>query len=446
MRELEGMSHEEIAAALGISGGAARQAIARARAAVRGGFGALVPLPLLRVLAAATRGRSGRRRRARRPAVREWSAAPVEESPRCWVEAVRRRSKSGWRRSWWRGRSGRASRSSTAAGTTLPRRRSVPRLPADPGTTECGSSLSPVQSQMPRGATIGPRHLRRRPLGWARRRTGDDRGRHDRDDDHGSGGGEDVDVAVTAGGAIDHGPGSRGGRDLPSTQATTVAIPARPGRGDDDRVAPAADATAERMTVPAEMDAPAAGRVRTTAVRRRGRDRRGVGAGSDSEDGSGSSGTPGGLGRDGSGVGLLRPIRSQTDGSGGSGHGTSGSSGGEESDPGATRGRSTTGPWLRSAMARDRADPGATTPTRSTGSTSVGPTRPRRGRRRTGADRIALVRLDLRRIGVFLRRLGDLPRSILGLLRRAVTDPRRPLRRLRIRGRAGNFGRTRTSP
>lgn len=51
MRELEGMSHEEIAAALGISGGAARQAIARARAAVRSGLGALIPLPLLRVLA-----------------------------------------------------------------------------------------------------------------------------------------------------------------------------------------------------------------------------------------------------------------------------------------------------------------------------------------------------------------------------------------------------------
>ncbi|MBS1843866.1 MAG: sigma-70 family RNA polymerase sigma factor [Actinobacteria bacterium] len=52
MRELEGMSHEEIAATLGVSGGAARQAIARARAAVRAGFGALVPLPLLRALAA----------------------------------------------------------------------------------------------------------------------------------------------------------------------------------------------------------------------------------------------------------------------------------------------------------------------------------------------------------------------------------------------------------
>jgi RNA polymerase sigma factor (sigma-70 family) len=51
MRELEGMSHEEIAAALGISGGAARQAIARGRAAVRTGFGVFVPLPLLRALA-----------------------------------------------------------------------------------------------------------------------------------------------------------------------------------------------------------------------------------------------------------------------------------------------------------------------------------------------------------------------------------------------------------
>jgi RNA polymerase sigma factor (sigma-70 family) len=51
MRELEGLSHEEIAAALGVSGGAARQAIFRARAALREGFGMLVPLPVLRALA-----------------------------------------------------------------------------------------------------------------------------------------------------------------------------------------------------------------------------------------------------------------------------------------------------------------------------------------------------------------------------------------------------------
>ncbi|HYH53275.1 MAG TPA: RNA polymerase sigma factor [Solirubrobacterales bacterium] len=51
MRELEGLSHEEIAAALGVSGGAARQAIYRARSTLRDGLGLLVPLPLLRVLA-----------------------------------------------------------------------------------------------------------------------------------------------------------------------------------------------------------------------------------------------------------------------------------------------------------------------------------------------------------------------------------------------------------
>ncbi|HEX5592703.1 MAG TPA: RNA polymerase sigma factor [Solirubrobacterales bacterium] len=51
MRELEGLSHEEIAAALGVSGGAARQAIFRARAALREGFGLLVPWPVLRALA-----------------------------------------------------------------------------------------------------------------------------------------------------------------------------------------------------------------------------------------------------------------------------------------------------------------------------------------------------------------------------------------------------------
>jgi RNA polymerase sigma factor (sigma-70 family) len=50
MRELEGLSHEEIAAALGVSGGAARQAIYRARVTLRDGFGLLIPMPLLRVL------------------------------------------------------------------------------------------------------------------------------------------------------------------------------------------------------------------------------------------------------------------------------------------------------------------------------------------------------------------------------------------------------------
>jgi len=50
MRELEGLSHEEIAAALGLSGGAARQVIFRAREALRSGAGLLVPLPLVRLL------------------------------------------------------------------------------------------------------------------------------------------------------------------------------------------------------------------------------------------------------------------------------------------------------------------------------------------------------------------------------------------------------------
>src|SRR4051812_22574039 len=50
MRELEGLSHEEIAAALGVSGGAARQAIYRARLSLRDGLGLLIPLPLLRAL------------------------------------------------------------------------------------------------------------------------------------------------------------------------------------------------------------------------------------------------------------------------------------------------------------------------------------------------------------------------------------------------------------
>ena len=53
MRELEGLSHDEIATALGLSGGAARQAIYRARQALRDGAGMLLPLPLLRALISA---------------------------------------------------------------------------------------------------------------------------------------------------------------------------------------------------------------------------------------------------------------------------------------------------------------------------------------------------------------------------------------------------------
>jgi len=52
MRELEGLSHAEIAAALGVSGGGARQAIHRARQGLRNAAGALVPLPLLKALLA----------------------------------------------------------------------------------------------------------------------------------------------------------------------------------------------------------------------------------------------------------------------------------------------------------------------------------------------------------------------------------------------------------
>ena len=50
MREMEGLSHEEIATALGVSGGAARQAIHRARRTLRDSAGLLVPLPLLKAL------------------------------------------------------------------------------------------------------------------------------------------------------------------------------------------------------------------------------------------------------------------------------------------------------------------------------------------------------------------------------------------------------------
>ena len=49
-RELEGMGHDEIAADLGVSPGAVRQLIFRARTALRNGLGSLIPLPVIRAM------------------------------------------------------------------------------------------------------------------------------------------------------------------------------------------------------------------------------------------------------------------------------------------------------------------------------------------------------------------------------------------------------------
>src|SRR4051794_1798524 len=49
-RELEGRSHEEIATSLGVSAGAVRGLIYRARTTLRDGAGMLIPLPILRAL------------------------------------------------------------------------------------------------------------------------------------------------------------------------------------------------------------------------------------------------------------------------------------------------------------------------------------------------------------------------------------------------------------
>jgi len=58
LRELEGRSHQEIALALGISAGAARQQVARARTALRAAATAITPYPLLTKMAVAASGAS----------------------------------------------------------------------------------------------------------------------------------------------------------------------------------------------------------------------------------------------------------------------------------------------------------------------------------------------------------------------------------------------------
>ena len=60
LRELEGRSHDEIAVALGVTPGAARQQIFRARAALRAAATAVTPTPLLiRLMEMASAGGSG---------------------------------------------------------------------------------------------------------------------------------------------------------------------------------------------------------------------------------------------------------------------------------------------------------------------------------------------------------------------------------------------------
>lgn len=58
LRELEGRSHEEIALALGVSAGAARQHLARARTTLRAAVSAVTPYPLVAKLAALGTGSS----------------------------------------------------------------------------------------------------------------------------------------------------------------------------------------------------------------------------------------------------------------------------------------------------------------------------------------------------------------------------------------------------
>jgi RNA polymerase sigma factor (sigma-70 family) len=57
-RELSGLGHEQIAGNLGVSAGAVRQLIFRARTNLREGFGALIPLPVLRQILEAAAVRS----------------------------------------------------------------------------------------------------------------------------------------------------------------------------------------------------------------------------------------------------------------------------------------------------------------------------------------------------------------------------------------------------
>jgi RNA polymerase sigma factor (sigma-70 family) len=141
MRELEGMSHAEIAAALGISGGAARQAIARGRAAVRAGFGALVPLPLLRSPARA--GDAGTQ-----AAIGAGSAAAGAGALKLGLATVMVAGSIG---------AGVAidHRGGHGDGPPSGRTRAVAVAPVHPGTEGSGATLSPAAAERAAAAAIG---------------------------------------------------------------------------------------------------------------------------------------------------------------------------------------------------------------------------------------------------------------------------------------------------
>jgi len=297
MRELEGLGHDEIAAALGLSGGGARQAIFRARRALRDGAGMLLPLPLLKALVAGA------------------ASAPVEAAGVGGVAGAGIAAKATVATVLVAGAVG--------AGVAIDHNQPNPHQSAPVGRVIADDSRAAGGTLPASGSRDGSgsnRHGRDDDS-----RNGDDRGRHssgDRGSDGGHGSG-DEDSASAGDGAGKRGPGGSGHFEADDDHGGRDSSAGRGEEGGDD---------GERRSGGSSDSGGSGGSGSSGAD---GSSSSGPGSGS-SGSGSGVSGGDGSSGPSGSGPGSSTSDNSGSGSSGdelssGSGSGSSGGSGSNDS-------------------------------------------------------------------------------------------------------------------
>ena len=198
LRELEGRSYDEIAAELGVTGGAVRQLLNRARTTLRAGATAITPMGLLlRIPLAADEPLADAHRRADRGARPGWARSPPRRRPA----------------RWWPARSSAASprRPGQHGATRCPRRCAAPW----PSAARSRSPPAAVRAATRRRAA---RRGRGRPRGGVRRDSGGDAAASDDGDElRPRPGGATAPAATTPAG--------------PARAATTARAPAAPAPG-----------------------------------------------------------------------------------------------------------------------------------------------------------------------------------------------------------------------